>query len=72
MTFWFNKITLGNAISAIALLYKYLGFGKYERKANERNYAVVIHHNLGKSDLYSRYLTLQGRNSTLRMCLNFR
>jgi hypothetical protein len=72
MMFIFKKMTLDTFISQVSLFSRYAGFGTYEVETNERNYTIVVHHELGRKwSIYLAHLGSQGLKSTLGVVPKF-
>jgi hypothetical protein len=72
MMFIFKKMTLDTFVLQASLFSRYAGFGAYEVETNERNYTVVVHHELGRKwSLYLAHLGSQGLKSTLGISSRF-
>jgi hypothetical protein len=72
MMFIFKKITLDTFVSQASLFSRYAGFGTYEVETNERNYTIVVHHELGRKwSIYLAHLGSQGLKSTLGVVPKF-
>jgi hypothetical protein len=72
MMFIFKKMTLDTFVSQASLFSRYAGFGTYEVETNERNYTIVVHHELGRKwSIYLAHLGSQGLKSTLGVVPKF-
>jgi hypothetical protein len=72
MMFIFKKITPDTLISQASLFSRYAGLGTYEVETNERNYTIVVHHELGRKwSIYLGHLVSQGLKSTLGVVPKF-
>ena len=55
--FWFKKVNHEALIGLVSLYCTYGGVGEYELETNGMDYAVVVHHNMGKNwSLYLKHL----------------
>jgi hypothetical protein len=65
-------MTLDAFMSLGSLFSRYAGFGTYELETNERNYTLVIHHDLGRKwSIYLAHLGSQGFKSILGVLPKF-
>jgi hypothetical protein len=72
MMFISKKITLDTFVSQASLFSRYAGFGTYEIEANERNYTMVIHHELGRKwSIYLAHLGSQALKSAVGVVPRF-
>lgn len=72
MMFIFKKMTLDSFISQASLFSRYAGVGTIEIETNQRNYTIVIHHELGtKWSTYLGHLVSQWLKSTLGVVPKF-
>jgi hypothetical protein len=64
--FIFKKVTLDTFLSMNSLWFRYSGAGTYEIETNERDYTIVIHHELGRKwSTYVAHFASQALKSTL-------
>jgi hypothetical protein len=46
--FWFKRLSPDTFLDQLALFCRYAGLARYEIKTDEREYVIVLHHELGK------------------------
>lgn len=64
--FIFKKVTLDTFLSMNSLWFRYSGHGTAEIETDERNYTIVIHHELGRKwSTYVAHFASQALKSTL-------
>ena len=72
MMFIFKKMTLDAFMSLGSLFSRYAGFRTYELETNERNYTLVIHHDLGRKwSIFLAHLGSQELKSILGIVPKF-
>jgi hypothetical protein len=72
MMFISKEMTLDAFMSLGSLFSRYAGFGAEELEINERNYTLVIHHDLGRKwSIYLAHLGSQGFKSILGVLPKF-
>ena len=72
MMFIFKKITRDTLLSQISLWFRYTGAGTYEIETDERNYTIVIHHELSRKwSTYVAHFASQALKSTLGVVPKF-
>jgi hypothetical protein len=72
MMFIFKKVTLDTFLSMNSLWFRYSGAGTYEIETNERDYTIVIHHELGRKwSTYLAHFASQALKSTLGVVPKF-
>ncbi|MDQ3968049.1 MAG: hypothetical protein M3275_06605 [Thermoproteota archaeon] len=72
MMFIFKKITLDTFLSMNSLWFRYSGVGIYEIETNEREYTIVMHHELGRKwSTYLAHFASQALKGTLGVVPKF-
>jgi hypothetical protein len=72
MMFIFKKVTRDTLLSQVSLWFRYTGTGTYEIETNERDYTIVIHHELGRKwSTYVAHFASQALKSTLGIVPKF-
>jgi hypothetical protein len=70
--FIFKKITRDTLLSMNSLWFRYSGAGRAEIESNDRNYTIVIHHELGRKwSNYVAHFASQALRSTLGIMPRF-